>query len=459
MASATGAALVLAGVAPASAATGSPGGADGGDPYFPGYGNTGYDAAGYSLAIRYDPASKVLKGTAKIVIAAQKDLSQFNLDLADSLAVTAVKVAGAAATFTHSGGELVIKPKRVVSNTSQVIVQVEYGGTMGWQTDQTGAPIGWLATDRGAIVASEAQGAPTWFPVNDLVTDKAVYSFTITVPQGKTAVANGQLQSKPRTSNGWTTFRYGMGEPMSSYLATVDIGDYTVKQRTTSSGIPLIEAVDNNLPQWRKDQTADSFGKVDQILDYFESRFGPYPFSSSGGISESTDIGYSLETQSRPLYTGTTDTQTVAHELAHQWFGDSVGLKRWSDIWLNEGFATYAEWSWAAHTGGESLDQRADSVMARSADDGFWTLNMVDPGATSMFDGPTYERGGLVLVELEKRIGSDAFATLLQRWAEEYKYTNATTAQFVALAQDVSGTDLTTFFQNWLFGRHKPTLS
>ncbi|PPH12170.1 hypothetical protein C5C71_04300 [Rathayibacter sp. AY1C1] len=439
---------------PAARAGAVDGGTSAGDPYFPGLGSSGFDALTYSLVLKYDPATRALGGRAVVTLAPQKDLRSLSFDLT-GLTVSKVTVNAGVARFSQSGDELTVTPARTLRKGLPALVSIDYAGTTGNPVDGTGAPFGWWSTDDGALVASEPDGASTWYPVNDSPADKARYTFSITVPEGRTVVANGLPVGSPTTSKGWTTSRWVETSPMASYLAMVNIGDYDLV-RSTQGGVTTIDAIDRDITGDSRARTEAALAKQGAIIDYFSSVFGPYPFRSAGAVVDDERIGYALETQGRSFYSGGADESTVAHETAHQWYGDSVTPETWSDIWLNEGFATYAEWLWEEHTGGASVTESAARVAAAPADDPFWSTAVADPGAAGLFDAPVYARGGLTLVALRDRIGADAFGVLLKRWASENRYSNATTADFQALAENVSGSDLADFFDTWLRTKEKP---
>ena len=425
------------------------------DPYFPASGNSGYDALSYSLFLRYDPAPRALDATAIISLKAATDLSSLSFDLRD-LSVTGASVNGRTARVAQADGKLVLTPSRPLTAGRLAVVRIAYSGSTGNPLDNTGVPYGWWSTDDGALVASEPDGAATWYPVNDALTDKARYTFSITVPAGKTAVANGLPVGSPTTRNGWTTSRWVETSPMASYLAMVNIGDYDVTTTHTSSGLPIITAVDRDITGDIRATTDAALARQAEIIEYYESLVGPYPFSSAGAVVDDDDIGYALETQSRSLYSVGADESTVAHETAHQWYGDSVTPRQWSDIWLNEGFATYAEWLWTEHAGGSTVAEQAADVASIPADDGFWTVSVTDPGATGLFDAPIYNRGALTLAQLRSRIGDATFQRLLTRWASSYRHRNASTEDFEALAEQLSGQDLDEFFSAYLVAPEKP---
>jgi aminopeptidase N len=430
----------------------------GGDPYFPAAGNGGYDVGHYGLGLTYDPATGRLDGTAVITLTATTDLDSFSLDLR-GLQASSVVVDSKKATFTQvaatdgAGGELVVTAAQRLRAGSTHVVTVVYGGVPGQPTDQTGALYGWVSYADGAFVANEPEGASTWYPVNDVPTDKATYDFTITVPQGLTAIANGEPVGTPVTSGGRTTFTWHAADPMASYLSTASIGNYAASTQTGPHGLPILNYVDQDL----KPKAADGLALQPQMIQFFEGVFGTYPFSSFGAIvDDDTDAGYALENQTRPIYAGAPDEITVAHELAHQWVGDSVTPEQWKDIWLNEGFATYAEWLWGESRGLTTVQAQFDRVMKVKPTASFWQVLPGDPGAADLFAAATYDRGGATLVALRTRIGAGPFATLLRTWTTQNRGGNVTTDDFIALAEQVSGQQLDDFFQTWLYTPSKP---
>ncbi|SHM23298.1 M1 family metallopeptidase [Actinacidiphila paucisporea] len=423
-----------------------------GDPYFPLSGNGGYTTGHYDLGLAYDPATQRLDGTETITARATQQLTRFDLDLS-GLTVRSVRVNGRTARWTREGQELVITPGKPLRKGQSFRVDVSYGGIPQDVTDPDGSPDGWIQTDDGAFVAGEPQGAMSWFAADNHPLDKASYSFTITVPAGYTAVANGVLTSQ-RTKGGKTTFRWCQAQPMAAYLATATIGKFDVQRYTTASGIPVYNAVD---PREAAD-AAPALARIPAILDWESGIFGSYPFSAAGAIVDhAPDVGYALETQTRPLYDSAPDVDTVVHEIAHQWFGDSVSLTSWQDIWLNEGFATYAEWLWEEQHGGRSAQATFDAYYARPAASSLWAFPTADPGeGANIFDSPVYTRGAMTLQKLRTAVGDTDFLTILKTWARGHRYGNGTTAQFTALSEKVSGKNLDGLFHTWLYTAGKP---
>jgi aminopeptidase N len=451
---AVAATAALVGSTPPALAVGPAVGAPGaGDPYFPDAGNGGYDVAHYGLDLSYDPATKRLAGTAAIVATATQQLARFDLDLR-ALAVRGVSVNGRPARYGRSGQELVVTPAQPLRRGLPFLVVVSYGGVPQTVIDPDDSLDGWIPTDDGAFVVNEPQGAPSWFPVSDHPTDKATYTVRMTVPAGLTAVGNGVLLGQ-HTRGGRTTFVWQESRPMASYLATITLGRFDVIRSRTADGIPVYVAIDP-----REAAAATTMSRIPEIVGFQQSIFGRYPFETVGGIVDhAAFVGYALESQTKPNFDRAPSLTTVVHELAHQWFGDSVTPERWQDIWLNEGFATYAEWLWSEHAGGDTAQQLFDDGYATPASDtDFWNPPSGDPGGpANLFTGSVYDRGALTLHALRTKIGDRAFFRLLRAWAQQHRYGNASTADLVALAEQVSGQRLGHFFQVWLYTAGKPT--
>jgi aminopeptidase N len=309
-----------------------------------------------------------------------------------------------------------------------------------------------VPTDDGAFVVGEPQGSPGWYPANDNPRDKATFDFSVTVPKGLTVMANGVLGSHESTTDK-TTWVWRETDPMAPYLATATLGrfDLTVSK---IDGIPSYVAIDPTLP------SGNVFRKLPEIVQFYESIYGPYPFNAVGSVADDAKaVGYSLETQTKPVYAAMPDETTVAHEISHMWFGDSVTLTQWPDIWLHEGFATWSEWIWSEHSGRRTAQQYFDNLYNTPAQDtAFWTPPPGNPGtAANLFNGTIYNRGAMTLQALRQKVGDKAFFDILQAWATQNRYGNVTTPQFIALAERVSGLDLDQFFHVWLYQPEKPT--
>jgi aminopeptidase N len=443
-------ALVLA--SGAMAAGGFTPGSDGlGDPMFPLAGNGGYDVANYSLTLDYTPSGNRLVGTVVITARATQNLSSFDLDFRMH-DVTRLLVNGVPAAFSHAKEqELVVTPAAGLVQGKTFTVAVEYAGTPLVVTDPDQSIEGWVPTDDGAFVVNEPQGSPGWYPVNDNPRDKATYDFRVSVPEGLTVMANGVLVSETH-SGGKATWVWRESDPMAPYLSTTTLGKFDLTKSTTS-GIPTYVAVD---PQLAKGQVLSKLGEA---VNFYSSIYGPYPFNAVGAIVDSAKVvGYSLETQTKPNFPYVPDEATLVHELSHMWFGDSLTLGVWPDIWLHEGFATWSEWIWSERQGNKSAHQWFEQLYNTPAKDtAFWgpaVADFTDPAL--LFNGTVYYRGGMTLQALREKIGDLAFFQLLRDWATQNRYGTVTTAQFIAFAEKESGRDLTQFFKVWIFQAEKP---
>jgi aminopeptidase N len=433
----------------------TPGSPDSGDSLFPHQGNGGYDVQHYAIALRWRPSGSI-RATVRIRAVATQSLSAFNLDFR-GLTVDHVTVAGLpAASSGPAGDELTITPAVSLADGQTFRTDIVYHGTPHFLTDPDGSPDGWIPTADGATVLSEPIGSMTWFPSNNTPSDKATYAIAVTVPCSKTVASNGRMvgQSTSPSPGCTTTSSWRERDPMASYLATVSIGDYDVVTGTSGRGVPLRSFVDPRL------QARASARGVGGVVDFLSSQFGPYPFESAGIIVDNVPVSYSLEVQTRPVFPYNPGVGALmAHELAHQWFGDSVSLSDWSDIWLNEGFATYAEWLWQgrAHPGAAAR-RFHDDYRQNGAGSSFWSGEVAHPAtAADLFDGAiVYERGAMTLEALRLTIGTKDFFRLVHRWTSTLHGGNGTTARFETMAENVSGDDLGTLFHDWLHSSGKP---
>jgi len=473
-------------LAPAAASTGASGGgcragAPGvGDPYYPLYGNGGYDVQHYLLKIAYNPATDRLVGVATITARATQSLCRFNLDF-QGMTVRSVAVDGKRARWARSADhELTVTPQRHLKKGKRFTTVVRYDGVPRTQIDLSipdePLPYGWIHTDDGAVVVSEPEGSANWFPLNDHPTDKAAFTFVVTVPAGLEAISNGRLVGR-RTHDHRTTWVWNAPDPMAPYLATATIGQFDLRTYRTPDGLRMYDAVDPDLyqdPVDPSDPASPTYGEIadgslarqGEIIDFLASQFGPYPFTTGGGIvDDAENLFFALEVQTRSIYPKGFFTDpingdfVVVHENAHQWYGDSVALAEWKHMWLNEGFATYAEWLWGEREGLGSTQEVFDFFYDLFPEgDPFWDVVIGDPGIPNLFNGAVYIRGAMTLQTLRNQVGDRDFFRILRAWATRKAGGNGTTAQFVALAERISGQQLDALFDAWLFTPGKPAL-
>jgi aminopeptidase N len=433
---------------PSTGAEPRPGAAAAGDPYLPRSGNGGYRVIRYGLDLDYRVRTNRFDGSATITAEATQALSRFSLDLA-GLEVSRVTVEGVkAAKFSQSPGKLVITPATALANGQRFTVVVRYGGQPRPVASEWGQ-VGWEELEDGVLVAGQPCGAPSWFPCDDSPSAKAHYVIGIACDAPYRAVANGQLLSKTVRSNR-TVWVYETDEPMAPYLATVQIGRYD--QRTLAAA-PVRQLLLH--PHNLATATSIDFANQPRMMDRFEHLFGPYPFPDYTVVVTDDELEIPLEAHGMAVFgrnhiTGSGASERfIAHELAHQWFGNSVTAATWQHIWLHEGFACYAEWLWSEARGDYPADELARQYWFR--------LNKLpqdlvisDPGPAHMFDDRVYKRGALTLHALRLTIGLTAFTALLHSWTEDNRYGAVTTQDFVTHAVRQSDVPVRALLHRWL---------
>jgi aminopeptidase N len=428
------------------------------DSLFPEIGSSRYDVKHYAISLTYQTSGNI-KAKTTLTAKTRKRLRSFSLDL-EGLTVDAVRVNGHGADFSRRDNKLIIKPSKVLDG--RFSATITYHGKPVTHIDPDGAQDGWIPTSDGATVLSEPVGAMTWFP-NNTPRDKATFDMRITVPSKLEVAGSGDLWSV-RKHGGQETWRWHQRYPQATYLAMISIGNYDVyhstMRTTTGRKLPIWSFIEPKLGT-----QAAARALIPKAIRFEERRFGAYPFNSAGIVVKDTDVGYALETQNRPVFDNdegeTVDDLTNVHEWAHQWYGDSVSLSDCGDVWLNEGFATYAEWLWtAAHGGPSTAEQFQKEYDDHPASDSLWSpapAKLTDPA--DLFGPQVYLRGSMTLEALRQKVGSHDFFVILRSWAQQHKYGNVSTAQFIRLSERVSGQDLDAFFNAWLYTAERPALN
>ncbi|GIF13560.1 M1 family metallopeptidase [Actinoplanes teichomyceticus] len=442
----------------------APGAAGAGDTYYPDYGNGGYDVAHYDIRLRYTPATDRLTGTTTILATATQDLSRLNLDFL--LDVSSVQVNNRPAGFAREGAhELVVTPARSITAGAAITIVVQYSGVP--SSKAVDGFTAWERTADGALAVGEPEIAWWWYPSNDHPSDKATFDVSVSVPDGVEAISNG-VQPRPpvRETLGYTRWSWRSLKPQATYLTFLTVGQYDVTTDTAADGTTVYNAYSQLLPADLRDAAQASVERTAEIVDWGSTVFGPYPFEARGGVVlPPGELGFALENQTRPIYSAGffrrgSNPAVIVHENAHQWFGDSVSVRSWQHTWLNEGFASYAEWLWSEKTDEGTAQEIFDYLYATSPDDApIWTTAPADPGVAQLFGDAVYDRGAMTLHQLRTAVGDEDFFEIVRTWTAQHRYGDATTEQFTALAEQISGKDLHALFQAWLYTPAKPVLA
>lgn len=449
---------------------GSPGTPDLGDELFPGLGNGGFDVTRYQLEIDLTSDSGELSGKATIEAVALQNLSAFNLDLFE-MEVSQVMVDDQPAQFGRAAGEIMIEPATTIREGDRFSASVEYNGEpQAREAPSTVFSPGLLEAEDGTRFAfNEPNGASTWFPANDHPSDRAVYVVAVTMPTDQVAVSQGRLVSDV-TAGDKRIMTYESLVELSTYQLALGVGDLVATEVTD---------VDLPVTLWAPPDAAglEVFERWPQMIEFFTELFGPIPVSTYGALIVDEELPAALETRGLPTFTqfslGFGD-EILAHELAHEWFGNHVVISDWSEIWLNEGFATFATWLWLQDTDGRSAyDQRikdaywvisglnrVEELGAREADS---TARAAfpppgSPIATDLFNASVYLRGALTVAALRDHIGDDVFNGLLRTYLQRYGGQTVETSDLIALASEAAGEDLSDFFDGWLYQPRIPAM-
>ncbi len=421
-------------------------------------GNPGIDVDSYEIELSADPRETLIHGAATLTITATADLDVFSLDAID-LEIDSVLVNGEVAEFQLPGDqpELYIRPPEPIALGSQFVVTIRYFAHSSTVQIFDAMPGGWLDQGASTYVMNEPAQARTWLPSNDHPSDKATFDIAVTVPDGVGAFANGELIEK-RQAGRAATWSWRFAEPMATYLILLAIGDYEIVERGIIDGVTYTHVV----PTGSATRYQSLLDVAPQMVAYFSSLFGPYPFEGFGLALIDSEPGLALETAGRPFFStgdlsGELDAFAhflIAHELAHQWFGDAVTPSDWQHIWLNESFATYAEWLWLEHSGLRTVAEHAALALSDRQNPTFPTAR--PPTEDDLFSFEVYDGGAVVLHALRAQVGDEAFFSILQQWVARYQGTSQGTEQFVALCEEIAGEDLDQFFAEWLFSAAVP---
>lgn len=453
---------------PVSQAAGSPSaapspGAPGlGDPIFPLDGNGGYQVNRYLLDFDWQAPRTPFEAATTVKATATQALSRFDLDFAGNTLHT-VTVDGTTATAVRDGDELVITPAKPLAKGKPFTVKVTYTAdpTQTRHRDDAIEDYGWIPTPDGTVLYPQPNGAKMIFPSNDHPSQRAPITFRITTPPGLTAVAGGALTGRAEQADGRVKWTYDSEQPVATQLAQLAIGRFTFVDSTGPHGLPIRDVVPDDLvastEQYRK-LTADH-------IAWLEERLGPYPFNRYGLLVGDTDLGVALETQTLSLIPKADllgdrvgAERNLVHELTHQWTGDSVGIKSWSDLWLSEGHARFYERLYSQAHGGDSFEATMKTAYA-SHDQ--WRHDYgapAEPTEPNLFKRMRYDGSTLVLYALREKVGQETFGRIERAWVTEYRGKIASTQDYVDLASKVAGQDLDGFLHPWLYDAKTPPM-
>lgn len=418
------------------------------DPYYPEHGTPEIDVLHYGLDLAWEPDDG-LRGIAVVTLRATRtDLDEVTLDFGTALTATKVTVDGRdAASLRHTDDHLVVGLPEPLAPDEQIRLDIHYGGEPVPIDGPVGRGldgIGYTPFDNGAAYAfQEPFGAFTWFPCNDHPSDEALYDARFTVPDGWSAVTSGDFIG--REDGTFDIFRWQSADPIATYVVALAFDRYEMREVTGPHGV--------RLTFWYPDDTAQSvqeeFDRTPEFIAWLEERIGPYPFDSGGVVVVGVPIG--METQEMiTLHPNAVTAPILVHELAHMWYGNAVTPRTWLDVWLNEGFAMYLQALWETEASGQPIDEYMAEWRSRDQRyrDEAGPPGRFDPARA--LERNVYIPPALLLHELRRDLGDDAFFDMLSAWAAEHHNTTQDRATFTAWLNDHTGRDFTELVSVWL---------
>ena len=428
-----------------------------GDSFYPWLGNGGYDVTHYDLEFDVNPVANTIDAVASLRAIATEELMEFNLDLS-GLEVSAVTVNGTAAEFSRYKTELVIRPAEPIPAGMKFAAEVAYAGTPE-RIEDPGVlfeRIGWFSADEVIFTANEPSGSMTWYPSNNHPTDKATFTIRITVPERFTAASNGLLTHEVAV-DGRRTVTWESDDQMATYLAAVYVGEFERHEYRLHDDLLIRDYIPSSLSDAAAASTVEALSVTPGAVEYFERVLGRYPFDAYGTIVMPFTLGFAMENQTLSLHgTQTLDPQIIAHELAHQWFGNAVTVDDWSGIWLHEGFAHYMSFLYLAEVQGKDLDALMAQQLERA------TLAAAAPPdsivVAQLFDfNSVYRRATLTLHALHRRVGDEVFFDILRRHYESSAGGTTNTAEFLAVVEELAGAGAVGLVEAWLYDAEVPS--
>lgn len=431
-----------------------------GDPVFPNIGSAAYDVANYSIDLKWDQGARRLSGKTTIKARAKQDLREGSAIEFDFLLKTqSVLVDNKPAKSALGKDKLTVTMPVNVATGAEFTAVVAYNDIPSRVKNAAGQR-NWVDNNNGALISNEPFSAEWWYPSNDHPTDKATYTVSVLAPEQLDVLSNGVETGVTQESPGWKRHNWLSKSPQMTYATFLAIGKYERGGRTGGSR-PNLTAYAKDLSPTVRANAKRSIERTPEIVDWLAGALTPYPFESTGGLVDAKMDGFALETQTMPTYTdgfftrGKNDS-VVVHELAHQWFGDSISVATWKDGWLNEGFASYMEYLWSEKNGTGTAAEIADYTYATSNRIN-WNVDLTNPGPDDVLPAELYSRGALAIQALRSALDDDGvFFGILREWLTKYQYGNAKVADFIDLANAVSGRSTNALFKTWLVDKGKP---
>ncbi|WP_347039700.1 M1 family metallopeptidase [Glutamicibacter halophytocola] len=417
------------------------------DEYTKHHGSPDYTVEHYDVNLVVKLASNHLDGRAMLRIRALVDLNEIALNL-NGLKIIKATCQGRKVSVAKKHHRVVVSTPNRVKAGEHIELNLRYGGNPAVDNGPWGE-VGWEELTDGILVSGQPVGASTWFPCNDHPSHKSSYRFEVSTDAGYRVVANGDLLSQRRSASR-STWIYEQREPMATYLATLQIGRYAEIVFDRGHHLLAYSVPGNDLA------VRGAFAKQGQMAEIFERKFGPYPFENYKIVVVDDELEIPLEAQGMSIFGRNhlsldwEAQRLIAHEFAHQWFGNSLTPAGWKDIWLNEGFACFSEWVYSEHCGAMPMEQRARSAWEK--------LNALpqdlvigDPGPEDMFDDRVYKRGALALYALLKELGDEAFYEMLRDWTGTYQHGSVDAKKFGKhLKKHAPGIETDEILHNWL---------
>ena len=420
------------------------------------------DVTYYKLNLNITYTPKNIKGEVTINAKSKiASLDQVKIDLQNTLTTDSVKIGNRKLTFLHQSDQILVKLDKIYSENQMVSIVIYYHGvpgSSGFNSFEFGTHN--AQKDLAIWSLSEPYGTPDWFPCKNAVDDKADSTDVwITADKYYVSVSNGILEKTLDNQNGTRTYQWKNRYPIAQYLISISMSNYSEYNGVFEYGGGKVMPIKHYIyPESLTNTTKLALDKTAFMLDLFSKKFGLYPFVKEKYGHAQFGWGGGMEHQTCSSM-GSFGETLIAHEMAHQWFGDKITCQNWESIWLNEGFASYGECVYSEAVGGKSAyDTYINTFMnsAKTAKGTIFVQNVND--INEIFNSPrTYRKGASVLHMLRGVVGDDIFFKILQTYiSSKNAYANAKTEDFQAIAEQVYGQKLDYFFKQWIFGQNYP---